>query len=200
MTDTEKIIALKETKKKVDELIITIDSIVNDNTVKAEQSISQICKQIEKDLEEIYELTDESVYKTRRLYIKHSSFRSYGICFDGSAYAKNFIGSEKRSEDYKKKIPYHVLICDYEDGSGHHYYEDGKWNNSEYSDEIEVIASNWALMKEVAIKKIVKAYEDSQKEGLADAMQRLEKSNERLAELQKELRLTEDCEKTGKET
>lgn len=191
MNDIERIKALKETRVKVDNIVKEINELTQINEQKLEQNVDEVCKRIENELEEIYELTDENVYKTRHIlvYLENAPKkikRSYGISFDGKVNKMYFIDTESSYGTKGNDREYHVVISDYGDGSGCHYYEDGKWREETIQGMTwkEYFATYWDDIKKEIIKKITDAYEEHQRENLKDAMNKLNDSENRLAKIQ----------------
>ena len=190
MNDIERIKALKETRVKVDNIVKEINELTQVNKQKIEQNVDEICKRIEKELEEIYELTDENVYGTRHISVNLNNGlkglrKAYGIGFDGKTNEMYFMDTEKIYGTKGNDKEYHIVIADYADGSGRHYYEDGKWREGTILGMTwkEHIATSWDDMKKEIIKEITNAYEEYQKGNLKDAMNRLNDSENRLAKI-----------------
>lgn len=191
MNDVERIKALKETRVKVDNIIKEIDELTQVNKQKLEQNVDEVCKRIEKELEEIYELTDENIYRTRHISIRIDNApreikNTYGIGFDGIQNVRYFMDTESSSGIEGNDKEYHVVIADYSDASGRHYYEDGKWREGTIYGMTwkEYFATYWDDMKKDIIRNIADSYERYQRENLKDAMDRLNDSENRLAKIQ----------------
>ena len=191
MNDIERIKALKETKVKVDNIVKEIDELTQINKQKIEQNVDEVCKRIEKEIEEIYELTDENIYGTRHISIRIDNAPSkikntYGISFDGRTNIMYFMDTESSCGIEGNDKEYHVVIADWSDASGRHYYEDGKWREGTICGMTwkEYFATYWNDMKKVIIRNIANSYEKYQRENLKDAMNRLNDSENRLAKIQ----------------
>ena len=188
MDNIEKIKALKEVRVKVDELVKEIDGLTQTNIQQLNDNVDEICNKIGKELEEIYKLTDKNVYRTRHLSINLYNApkeikRSYGIAFDGKTNRMYFIDTEKSYGHEGDDKEYHIVIADYSDGSGRHYYEDGTWRQGTICGMTwkEFFATYWEDIKEQMLSSIAKAYESYNKSQLHDAMDRLNDSENRLA-------------------
>ena len=194
MNDIERIKALKETRVKVDNIVKEINELTQVNKQKIEQNVDEVCKRIEKELEEIYELTDKNVYRTRHISVYLSNAPgelkvSCGIGFDGKTNEMYFMDTERIYGTKGNDKEYHILIADYADGSGRHYYEDGKWREGTIRGMTwkEYFARYWDDIKKEIIKEITNAYEEYQKGNLKDAMNRLNDSENRLAKINRNL-------------
>lgn len=188
MDNITRIKALKKTRVKVDKLVKEIDELTQANIQQLNENVDEICSRIEKDLEEIYKLTDENVYRTRHLSVclyntPKEIKNTYGIAFDGETNEMYFMDTERSYGTKGNDKKYHIVIADYSDASGRHYYEDGKWR-----EEIilgmtwkEYFATYWEDIKEQIITEIAKAYESYNKDQLHDAMSRLDDSENRLS-------------------
>ena len=175
--------ALRKVQDEIDELSARIDTIVKENEQKITDNVDEICKQIEKDLEEIYEMTDERIHDTRHVYFYVDSYH-YALSFDGKANAMYFIDTEKSWGKRDDNRPYHIVIAEHQDGSGKHYYEDGKWRDQRTK---EIFASGWAEAKKEIHEKIIQAYEFAQKESLKSCMRVLNDSESRLANVSRKV-------------
>lgn len=173
--------ALRKVQDEIDELSTRIDTIVKENEQKITDNVNEICKQIEKDLEEIYEMTDERVYKTRHISFYVSGYR-YNLVFDGSINSMYFLESEKAFGKKGDDKTFHILIAEFKDGSGKHYYEDGRWRGQHTK---EIFASGWEEAKEEIQNSIIEAYEYTQKETLRSCTRVLKDSESRLAKVER---------------
>lgn len=177
MDKNAQIAALKRIQDEVDEMASRIDSIVKENEITIAENVDAICSRIERELEEIYELTDERIYGTRHLYFTAGG-HNYGLAFDGKQNKMYFIDTEKgwgRDGDDRE---YHVVIAKFQDASGTHYFEDGKWRDQRTK---EIFASDWEAAKAEIKDKIIFAYETHQKNVLRENMRKLNESEKRLA-------------------
>lgn len=182
MTEIERVKALKEMRIKADALMAEIYNLSAENEKEITRNVDEICEQIERDLEEIYELTDKNVIGTRHINFSCETpygKRTYGLAYEGETLVRYFMDSE-RTWGNSETRKYHVILGQYSDASGVHWYEDGKWRTNSNAMR-EIFASNWENIKEQIISNIGKAYEDYQKSGMEKALRRLSETENRLA-------------------
>lgn len=181
MDKIAQITALKRIQDEIDDMTNRIENIIKGNEITINENVDAICSRIEKELEEIYELTDERIYSSRHITFSANGFH-YGLAFDGTQNKMYFLDTETPWGYKGERREYHVVIAEHSDASGKHYYEDGKWRDQRTK---EIFAANWDAIKKSIIDRITLAYENHQKDTLKENMRRLRESESRLAKVER---------------
>lgn len=181
MDKIAQIMAMKRMQDELDEMTQRIDGIVQENEVMINDNVDNICARIERELEEICELTDDRISGTKHIHFSAGGF-NYGLAFDGTQNKMYFMDTESSWEHKDDKKDYHIVIAKHADASGTHYYEDGRWRDQQTK---EIFASDWENAKENIKNAILKAYEYHQKNLVKENMRKLNESENRLASVTK---------------
>lgn len=176
-----KINALRAIEDEVLAVYEKINDIVAEKEKELSENVDAICRQIEKDLEDLSKLTDTDIYET-----KHLGFQAnghwYGVSFNGKTNSMYFMDQNRSWGTNGDDREYHIVIAEHRDASGYHYYEDGKWRETSK----EFFASNWKEIKPQLEDDLVRAYKNHQDTLLKKSMDKLHDVEQRLAATQNE--------------